>query len=40
MTGTFNGEPVESYDYFDFGATIFNNSFQYITVPHGAPACI
>ena len=35
MTGTLNGVAVESYADFDFGASIFNNSFQYIEVPHG-----
>jgi len=39
MIGTFDGAPVQSYDYFDFAATIFDNNFQYIAVPHRAPAC-
>jgi hypothetical protein len=34
MTGTLDGQPVQSYS-FDFAATIFNNRFQYIEVPHG-----
>ena len=35
MTGTLDGQPVQSYDDFAFAATIFNNSFQLIAVPHG-----
>jgi hypothetical protein len=36
MTGTLNGEPIHSYTSSGpFAATIFNNRFLYIDVPHG-----
>jgi hypothetical protein len=35
MTGTLNGQPVQSYTSFDFAATIANNHFRYITATHG-----
>jgi hypothetical protein len=31
---TLNGQPVHSYTSFFFAATIFNNRFLYIDVPH------
>jgi hypothetical protein len=34
MSGTLNGEAVHSYTAFP-SATIFNNRFEYIAVPHG-----
>jgi hypothetical protein len=35
MTGTLNGQPVQSYGSFDFAAVISSGHFRYITADHG-----
>jgi hypothetical protein len=35
MTGTLNGQPVQSYHSFDFAATLSNDHYRYITASHG-----